>query len=381
MDSPIALRHGELSSSTCSSPQSPHAMAEEAVATAMLGKKERETINEKKRNFSTEATLRNKKRQSRRGTSDKIEGATISSPSSDCISQECSSSTASSSPNTSCSIAGTQEEKGDHRSAKPSIATTLMNSLQGKSHGFSNSSSKSKGTEEEEEIGKIWDEFTQECLGQSDGSSIREEAKDALLEAINDIILGKVIDNMIDRGVEGFQELDIVTRDAMTLNRMLDARQRELKRLQNLEAASHTSLTVSIKISVSRMLCELFFLDTILLPLLLSSQKLLDEVRESNSNIQNTSTAAQVEAHLGNELQIVRSERDKSVEACMELTKKNSLLEEELALIKGKLNRLIQDKMKVERDSRAAISLARSLDMRTSSDAEFYKRKVTEYLL
>lgn len=99
-------------------------------------------------------------------------------------------------------------------------------------------------------------------------------------------------------------------------------------------------------------------------------------MNDANNHIQTATTAAQEEAHRGDELQTIRSERDKSIETCMELTKKNALLEEELSLIKGKLHRLMQDKMKVERDSRAAISLARSLDMRTSSDAEFYKRKV-----
>jgi hypothetical protein len=108
---------------------------------------------------------------------------------------------------------------------------------------------------------------------------------------------------------------------------------------------------------------------------MLPLQKLLCEVKASNNSIQTVSNAARVESDLAKELQMTLSERDKSIESCLELTKKNTLLEEELSLVKGKLHRLMQEKMKVERDSRAAISLARSLDMRTSSDAEFYKRK------
>jgi hypothetical protein len=109
---------------------------------------------------------------------------------------------------------------------------------------------------------------------------------------------------------------------------------------------------------------------------MLPLQKLLCEVKASNNSIQTASNAARVESDLAKELQKALLERDKSIESWMELTKKNTLLEEELSLVKGKLHRLMQEKMKVERDSRAAISLARSLDMRTSSDAEFYKRKV-----
>jgi len=108
---------------------------------------------------------------------------------------------------------------------------------------------------------------------------------------------------------------------------------------------------------------------------MLPLQKLLCEVKASNNSIQTASNAARVESDLAKELQKALLERDKSIESWMELTKKNTLLEEELSLVKGKLHRLMQEKMKVERDSRAAISLARSLDMRTSSDAEFYKRK------
>jgi len=101
-------------------------------------------------------------------------------------------------------------------------------------------------------------------------------------------------------------------------------------------------------------------------------------VEGSNNTIQDNARAAQMGASLGEEMHVIRSQREVSLEACAELTKKNSLLEEELRFLKGKLHRLTQEKLKVERDSRAAISLARSLDMHTSSDAEFYKRKVDE---
>ena len=49
-----------------------------------------------------------------------------------------------------------------------------------------------------------------------------------------------------------------------------------------------------------------------------------------------------------------------------------------MRLIKGKLNRVTQEKIKLERDARATISLARSLDNHATSDNEFYRRKLAE---
>jgi hypothetical protein len=53
------------------------------------------------------------------------------------------------------------------------------------------------------------------------------------------------------------------------------------------------------------------------------------------------------------------------------------LLDEDLHVNKQKLARAEQEKIKMERDSRAAISLAKSVGSETSSDVDFYKRKVS----
>lgn len=240
------LRCGELSSSTCSPPQSPHAMAEAAVASAMLAEDERNAVDEKRRRScsSSEETLHVSKRQSRGYNSGSTKEDTVSTTSNGCRGQECSSSAVGSS---SC-IAGIHEENEDFCTKNPSNALSFVNSTEGKSASSRNSSS---GEDEEHEddlklIGQVWDEFTQEYFINSDGCTTREEAKEAMLEAINDIILGKVIDTLMQKGIEAFKELEIITGDAMTLNRMLDARQGELKRLNELESESRTSLTVRI---------------------------------------------------------------------------------------------------------------------------------------
>lgn len=51
-------------------------------------------------------------------------------------------------------------------------------------------------------------------------------------------------------------------------------------------------------------------------------------------------------------------------------------VEEDLRTHKTKLARVEQEKIKMDRDSRAAISLAKSVGSETSSDVDFYKRKV-----
>lgn len=58
--------------------------------------------------------------------------------------------------------------------------------------------------------------------------------------------------------------------------------------------------------------------------------------------------------------------------------RKAELLEQDLRDTKAKYAKVVQEKVKMDRDSRAAISLARSLDTHASSDCDFYKRKANE---
>jgi len=74
----------------------------------------------------------------------------------------------------------------------------------------------------------------------------------------------------------------------------------------------------------------------------------------------------------------LRDDRDKALIEVNESRRKQSLLEEELRMTKTRLTRVSQEKNSMERDSRAAISLARSLDNNNSNDMNYYKRKVGE---
>lgn len=112
--------------------------------------------------------------------------------------------------------------------------------------------------------------------------------------------------------------------------------------------------------------------------LLLFSQNLLRVVESSKEEARDSSRSAQVEARLRQNVNTLRDERDKAISENAANRRKLSLQEEELRLTKSKLSRVQQEKISIERDSRVAISLARSLDNSNSNDASYYKRKVNE---
>lgn len=85
-----------------------------------------------------------------------------------------------------------------------------------------------------------------------------------------------------------------------------------------------------------------------------------------------------MEARLRQNVCSLRDERDKAMSENAANRRKVALLDEELRLTKSKLSRVQQEKVSIERDSRVAVSLARSLDSTNSNDASYYKRKVNE---
>ena len=64
-----------------------------------------------------------------------------------------------------------------------------------------------------------------------------------------------------------------------------------------------------------------------------------------------------------------------------ELKRRSNLLEEEVRMLKARVGRLTQDKIKIERESRAALGLARSMDNHVASDVDFYRRKVWIFVI
>lgn len=80
----------------------------------------------------------------------------------------------------------------------------------------------------------------------------------------------------------------------------------------------------------------------------------------SKASARDASRAAQTEARLRGEVSTLLCDRDAALGECAESNRRKILLQEEVRLLKSRVARLTQEKIKVERDSRAALSLVRN---------------------
>ena len=157
------------------------------------------------------------------------------------------------------------------------------------------------------------------------------------------------VDNLVQSGLGAFYELDSANRQLAQTKEIAEARGREAQRLHASEEQSRISLS-----------------------------NLLRAVEGSKAGARDSSRSAQVEARLRAEINSLRDERDRVVQESSQFRRKLSLLEEELRLTKSKLSKTMGEKISLERDSRAALSLARSLDSNNHSDLSYYKRKCSD---
>ena len=157
------------------------------------------------------------------------------------------------------------------------------------------------------------------------------------------------VESLTNAGLSAFRDLDATSRQLAQSKELAETRAREAQRLHAIDEQSRASLS-----------------------------NLLRAVEASKADARDGSRAAQIESRLRSEVQQLRDERDKAQSELCDHRRKRSLLEEELRLTKSKLGRVMQEKVSMERDSRAAISLARSLDNNNSNDMHYYKRKVGE---
>jgi hypothetical protein len=107
------------------------------------------------------------------------------------------------------------------------------------------------------------------------------------------------------------------------------------------------------------------------------TQNLLRAVETAKSDARDASRQAQIEARLRSDLAMIRGERDEALGTVSSLKRKLASVEEDLRANRAKLGRVEQEKAKMERDSRAAISLAKTVGTETSCDIDYYKRKVS----
>jgi hypothetical protein len=77
----------------------------------------------------------------------------------------------------------------------------------------------------------------------------------------------------------------------------------------------------------------------------------------------------------------VRLERDEALGRLSTLQSKFVLMEGDMQAMKQKMAKQEQEKIKIERDHRASMSLAKSVGQESSMDIDFYKRKVSTVIL
>lgn len=162
------------------------------------------------------------------------------------------------------------------------------------------------------------------------------------------LLMGE-LDEVVREGIGAFHELDTTSRQLAQAKELAETRSREAQRLHAVDEQSRASLS-----------------------------NLLRAVESSKAESRDSARSAQVEARLRTALNFVRDEKDKAAMDLAGSRRNLSLREEELRLTKSKLTRVMQEKISMERDSRAALSLARSLDNNNSNDMNYYKRKVGE---
>ena len=187
------------------------------------------------------------------------------------------------------------------------------------------------------------------------------------------------IDSMVQSGLGAFHELDVANRQLIQSKELVETKSREATRMNAVEDQSRNSLSVRDCFTKAMTFNYCTLISNLLTFRHCSSyytKKLLRAVESSKSEARSSSRSAQVESRLRATINTLRDERDNFQTEVSTYRRKLSLAEEELRLTKSKLTRVVQEKHSMERDSRAAISLARSLDNNNSNDMNYYKRKV-----
>lgn len=107
-------------------------------------------------------------------------------------------------------------------------------------------------------------------------------------------------------------------------------------------------------------------------------QNLFKAVETAKTDTRHASRSIVTEATLREDLAKATEEKNEALATTALYQRKAGRLEEQNGQLKAKLTRVSQEKFKLEREQRAAVSLARSMDQHATTDVEYYKRKVTE---
>ena len=189
-------------------------------------------------------------------------------------------------------------------------------------------------------------------------------------------ILMDEVESLLRSGLEAFHNWEKTAHENMILKEELKGKEMELERIRVAEEKNRETIKVRQKFSTRR--AGLPVSTHPLVHQLLLPQNLLQASEKTKLDTQDAARAAVTAAALRADLAVTRNDRDEFQSQAEEAKRKSILMDDQLRNIKTKLSRITQEKLKMERDQRATMSLAKTLDSHTNSDTEYYKRKVTE---
>jgi len=195
------------------------------------------------------------------------------------------------------------------------------------------------------------DAGTESPTSTTTATTSNNNTNDQLVAALSktETILLSEIESVIQTGIQAFHDRDAAQRELGTVKDLAESRQKEISRLTESERQSRETIT-----------------------------NLLRAVETAKSDARSSSRHIQVETRLRGELTTLRTERDAALANAAESKRRATLAEEEVRTARARLTRLQQEKNRIERDSRAALSLAKSLDSHSTSDAGYYKRQIAD---
>lgn len=185
------------------------------------------------------------------------------------------------------------------------------------------------------------------------GSTVTKHTNAMIQNAIHKTkeLLTRNFESIHSQALEAFHQNDTLQRQVDQLQSLANQRLDEIHRLKALETNHRTSLN-----------------------------NLLQALETSKQSCHDYSKHVRTECHLRNDITTLKKERDTLQETCTIQQNKILKFEEEIKMLKDKMTTLMKEKIKVERESRAALLLAKNLDGYNASDVDYYKRKVSQCL-
>lgn len=186
-------------------------------------------------------------------------------------------------------------------------------------------------------------------VGDGKNTLIPEEADNQFQNAYNSTLkcVSEMVDSIMQDGLHAYHQMEHSTRELELAKETIETKNQELQRLRESDESQRKTIS-----------------------------NLLRAVEKSKSDAKHVSQVALQEARMRSELTATTKEKDDALNLIDETMRKHEVCKEELRQTKGKLSKVEQDKAKLERDRRATMSWAKSVDSHMSSDCAFYKRKV-----